>query len=66
MYTIAMYNIVWYACSIVVTDQNTMVGQVSRPALFDHHVMALSPSLETRGQNYVGRRSRPGETMLQQ
>ena len=66
MYTIAMYNIVWYACSIVATDQNTMVGPVSRPAHFDHPAMVLSPSLETRsrGQDYAGRRSRPGETII--
>ena len=69
MNTIATYIIVLsYACSAVITDQNTMAGPVSRPAHFDHPAMALSPSLETRsrGQDYAGRRSRPGETMLQQ
>lgn len=47
---------------IVLTDENAEVGPVSRPAHFNAPAMVLSPSLETRGQDYVGRRSRPGET----
>ena len=51
---------------IVLTDQDAVVGSVSRPAHFDSPIMVLSPSLESRGQDYryAGGRSRPGEPIV--